>query len=103
MIKELEKLFEAHYKITLKDFPKIGLTFWIFSQSEHGRSAESHFEQYFLKFVKEKYIILLNGIDELSKNILIRQFIRQLYPKMTSFVYGTFADEDFKSGVNSAL
>jgi len=35
--------------------------------------------------------------------IFIRQFIRQLYPKMMSFIYEAFADKDFKSGVNSAL
>ena len=46
MIKALEELFEAHDKITLKDFAKTGLIFWRFSQSEHGRSAECHFEQY---------------------------------------------------------
>lgn len=53
MIKELEKLFEAHDKTTLKAFSKTRLTFWRFSQSEHERSAESHFEEYCFKFVKK--------------------------------------------------
>ena len=46
MKKDLEKLFEVHDKITLKDLAKTGLTFWRFSQSEQRRSAELHFEQY---------------------------------------------------------
>jgi len=46
MKKELEKLFEVHDKVTLKDLAKTGLTFWRFSQSKPGRSAELHFEQY---------------------------------------------------------
>ncbi len=46
MMKELEELFESNGKVTLKDFAKTGLTFWRFSQSERGRSAKFHFEQY---------------------------------------------------------